>query len=74
MVLRACLGYLSGSPAEIVLVNCTLRFVNGDREAMTGLMFQVTDIAMVRDAARAKGYAVAGDSFVLGGVNFRLAA
>jgi hypothetical protein len=60
--------------AEIVLVNCTLCFVNGDSDAMNALMFQVADIAMVRDAAKVKGYAVAGDSFVLGGVNFRLAA
>jgi hypothetical protein len=59
--------------AEIVLVNCTLRFVSGDSDAMTALVFQVADIAAVRDAAKAKGYAVAGDAFLLGGVYFRLA-
>jgi cystathionine beta-lyase/cystathionine gamma-synthase len=56
-----------------VLVNCTLRFVSGDSDAMTALVFQVADIAAVRDAAKAKGYAVAGDAFLLGGVYFRLA-
>jgi hypothetical protein len=60
--------------AEIVLVNCTFRFVSGGRDAMTALTFRVADVAAVRDAAKAKGYAVAGDQFLLGGVNFRLAA
>jgi catechol 2,3-dioxygenase-like lactoylglutathione lyase family enzyme len=60
--------------AEIVLVNCTFRFVKGGSDAMTGLTFQVADIAAVRDAAKARGCAVAGDAFPLGGVNFRLAA
>jgi hypothetical protein len=60
--------------AELVLPNCTLRFVRGGSDAMTELTFQVADPVSVRDAAKAKGYAVAGDSFQLGGVNFRLAA
>jgi hypothetical protein len=60
--------------AEIALVNCTFRFVKGESDAMTGLTFQVADIDFVRDAAKAKGYAVADDSFRLGGVDFRLAA
>jgi hypothetical protein len=34
----------------------------------------VDDIAKVRDAAKAKGHAVADDSFGLGGVTFRLVA
>jgi hypothetical protein len=41
---------------------------------MSGLTFEVADIVRVRNAARAKGRAVAGDSFLLGGVTFRLAA
>jgi hypothetical protein len=41
---------------------------------MSGLTFRVTDIAKVRDAAKAKGHAVSGDSFALGGVTFRLVA
>jgi hypothetical protein len=60
--------------AEIVLPNCRFRFVRGGSDAMTALTFQVTDLAAVRDAANAKGYAVAGNQFRLGGVEFRLAA
>jgi hypothetical protein len=41
---------------------------------MSGLTFEVADIASVRDAARARGCAVSGDSFDLGGVRFHLAA
>jgi hypothetical protein len=63
-----------GDGAEIALVNCRFRFVRGERDAMTGLTFQVADIASVGDAAKAKGYAVADASFLLGGVNFRLVA
>jgi hypothetical protein len=60
--------------AEIALANCTFRFVRSGGDAMTGLTFRVADVASVRDAAKAKGYAVADDSFLLGGVSFRLAA
>jgi hypothetical protein len=63
-----------GGGAEIALVNCTFRFTEGERDAMTGLTFQVADIAAVGDAAKAKGYAVADASYLLGGVNFRLLA
>ena len=63
-----------GGDAEIALVNCTFRFVRGDSDAMTGLAFQVADVASVADAAKARGYAVVDDSFLLGGVNFRLVA
>lgn len=59
--------------AEIVLDNSTFRFVKGDCDAMIGLTFRVTDIAVVCDAAMAKGYAITDASFLLGGVNFRLA-
>ncbi len=41
---------------------------------MSGLTFKVGDVANVRDAAKAKGHAVSGDSFDLGGVTFHLAA
>jgi hypothetical protein len=60
--------------AELKLPNCSFAFVKGESEIMSGLTFKVADIAKVRDAARAKGCAVAGDSFLLGGVTFRLAA
>jgi hypothetical protein len=63
----------TGDP-ELALPNCSFRFVNGASDIMSGLTFRVGDIAKVRDAAKAKGYAVSGDEFALGGVTFRLAA
>jgi len=60
--------------AELKLPNCGFRFVKGDSEIMSGLTFEVADIAEVRDAARKRGCAVAGDSFLLGGVMFNLVA
>jgi hypothetical protein len=63
----------SGEPA-LALPNCTFRFIEGAGELMSGLTFRVADVAKVRDAARAKGHAVSGDSFFLGGVNFQLVA
>jgi hypothetical protein len=58
--------------AELVLPNARFRFVRSDAEIMSGLTFRVADVARVCDAARAKGYAVADNSFLLGGVTFRL--
>jgi hypothetical protein len=58
---------------ELALPNARFRFVRGDNEIMSGLTFRVADVAGVCDAARAKGYAVADNSFLLGGVTFRLA-
>jgi hypothetical protein len=62
-----------GNP-ELELPNASFRFVKGASDIMSGLTFRVADIARVRDAAKARGHAVAGDSFVLGGVTFRLVA
>ncbi len=62
-----------GEP-EIVLVNSRFRFRRGDRDMMSGLTFQVGDVTEVLEAAKAKGYAVDGDSFAAGGVDFHLAA
>jgi hypothetical protein len=59
---------------ELKLPNCSFRFVRGESEIMSGLTFRVGDIAAVRHAAKARGRAVSGDSFLLGGVTFRLAA
>ena len=50
------------------------RFVNGASDLMSGLTFRVGDVARVCEAAQAKGHAVSGDSFDLGGVTFHLAA
>ena len=63
----------SGEP-ELKLPNASLRFVKGANDIMSGLTFRVGDIAAVRDAARTKGRPVSGDSFLLGGVTFRLVA
>jgi hypothetical protein len=63
----------TGEP-ELKLPNCSFSFVKGASDIMSGLTFRVGDIASVRDAAKAKGHALAGDSFLLGGVTFRLVA
>ena len=60
--------------AELVLPNARFHFTAGESEIMSGLTFRVADVAKVFDAARTKGYAVADDSFQLGGVTFRLSA
>jgi hypothetical protein len=61
-----------GEP-ELKLPNGSFRFVKGESEIMSGLTFRVGDIAAVRDAAKARGHAVSGDTFALGGVTFGLA-
>ena len=63
----------NGEP-ELKLPNCTFCFVKGASDLMSALTFRVSDIAKVLDAAKAKGHDVSGDSFLLGGVSFRLAA
>ena len=60
--------------AELKLPNADFHFVKGDSEIMSGLTFRVGDVRAVRDAAKAKGYAVSGNEFFLGGVVFHLAA
>ncbi|MGN6310829.1 MAG: hypothetical protein ACTHNN_14905 [Xanthobacteraceae bacterium] len=61
----------NGDP-EIVLLNGRLRFVAGADELMTGVVMQVRDVDAVLSAAKAKGHAIDGNSFLLGGVAFRL--
>jgi hypothetical protein len=61
----------SGDP-ELKLPNASFRFVKGTSDIMSGLTFRVSDIAKVREAAKAKGHAVSGDSFELCGVTFNL--
>jgi hypothetical protein len=62
-----------GEP-ELKLPNCGFRFVGGEREIMSGLIFRVGDVAAVCRAAEARGHAVSGDQFLLGGVTFHLVA
>ena len=59
---------------ELKLPNASFRFVKGASDLMSGLTFGVADIAKVRDAAKAKGCKVSGDSFDLCGVTFSLVA
>jgi hypothetical protein len=61
-----------GGDAQLKLPNCSFRFVKGASEIMSALEFRVRDVAAVCGAARARGYAVAGSEFLLGGVSFRL--
>ena len=60
--------------AELRLPNCSFRFVEGASEIMSALDFRVGDVAEVCDAARRRGHAVSGNQFLLGGVDFRVAA
>ena len=60
--------------AELKLPNADFRFVEGDSEIMSGLMFRVRDVGAVHDAAKVKGYTVSDDSFSLAGVVFHLTA
>ncbi len=63
----------AGGTPELKLPNCAFSFITGDSEIMSGLTFRVGDVAQVLGAARARGHAVSGDSFDLGGVTFHLA-
>jgi hypothetical protein len=58
--------------AELRLPNCVFRFVAGPTEIMSALTFGVADPPAVCAAARARGYAVSGDAFAMGGVDFRV--
>lgn len=58
--------------SELKLPNATFRFVKGAGEIMSALEFRVTDPASVLHAAKARGLAVAGNEFLLGGVTFRV--
>ncbi|MDI1263637.1 MAG: hypothetical protein PS018_10315 [bacterium] len=68
------LGVAVGAGAELKLPNASFRFVKGPADLMSGLTFSVADIGRVRDAARAKGCKVSGDTFDLCGVTFSLVA
>ncbi|MCP3394032.1 hypothetical protein NLM27_35330 [Bradyrhizobium sp. CCGB12] len=63
---------IASNDAELKLPNASLRFVKGASEIMSALEFRVADVAHVLHAARAKGHAVAGNEFLLGGVTFRV--
>jgi hypothetical protein len=71
-IIGVAAGNNGDGEAELKLPNCSFTFVKGESEIMSGLTFHVTDAAMVRDAAKAKGHAVSGNEFLLGGVTFGL--
>ena len=73
-ILGIAVGNSASGAAELKLPNGVFTFVKGDSEIMSGLTFKVRDAAKVLDGAKAKGRAVSGDSFDLGGVAFRLVA
>ncbi|WP_426613004.1 hypothetical protein [Bradyrhizobium sp. McL0616] len=66
------IGVAPNGDAELKLPNATFRFVKGTSEIMSALEFRVIDLAQVLHAAKAKGLAVAGNEFLLGGVTFRV--
>jgi len=66
------IGVALNDDAELKLPNANFRFVKGSSEIMSALEFRVADVAGVLHAARAKGLAVAGNEFLLGGVTFRV--
>jgi hypothetical protein len=68
------IGVVPSGGAELKLPNATFHFVKGASEIMSALEFRVADVASVLHAAKAKGLAIAGSEFLLGGVTFRLAA
>jgi hypothetical protein len=71
-ILGIAAGTASDGAPELNLPNCSFRFVTGATEIMSGLTFRVRDVAAVSSAARTRGYAIAGDSFLMGGVTFAL--
>ena len=68
------IGVAPNGDAELRLPNATFRFVKGASEIMSALEFRVADAAQVAHTAKARGLAVAGNEFLLGGVTFRVAA
>jgi hypothetical protein len=57
---------------ELALPNVCIHVEPGERELMSSLTFRVTNRDRVTDAARARGYSVAENRFVIGGVTFAL--
>lgn len=71
-IIEVPVGRNANGEPELTFVNNTFRFINGPKEVLGGLVFKVNDVAKVKAAAAARGYAVEGNSFHICGVNFRL--
>jgi hypothetical protein len=63
---------VDGAP-ELKLPNARFRFVKDDDEIMSGLTFRVVDAAKACGAAKARGYTVSNNAFLLCGVTVQLA-
>lgn len=72
-ILGVAVSNADGAPA-LQLPNAGFRFVKGESEIMSAIDFRVGNVAAVCDAAKARGYAVTDNAFLLGGVNFRISA
>ncbi|WP_315767645.1 MULTISPECIES: VOC family protein [unclassified Bradyrhizobium] len=64
----------AGETPQIDLPNARFRFVEGDREIVSGLTFRAADARGICAAAQARGHSVVNGGFSLGGVTFRLQA
>jgi hypothetical protein len=73
-IIEVPVGKNAAGQPTLTFVNNTFRFIKGPKEVLGGLLFKVTDLAGVLEAAKARGLKVDGDSFHLCGVNFRLVA
>lgn len=71
-ILGVAVSRTDNGDAQLKLPTCSFRFVRGENEIMSALEFRVRDVAAVCDAARKRGYPVAGSEFLLGGVSFKL--
>jgi len=73
-IIEAPVGKNAAGEPTLSFVNNSFRFIKGPKEVLGGLVVKVNDVAKVREAAKARGLKVDGDSFHLCGVNFRLVA
>jgi predicted enzyme related to lactoylglutathione lyase len=71
-ILGIAVSHNAGGEPELKLPNASFRFVKGSSDLMSGLTFEVTDIAGVLDAAKTRGCTVSVNSFELCGVTFHL--
>lgn len=72
-IIEAPLGNDVGNPI-LTFEGGWIRFVEGGTECLGALVLEVSDVAETLSRAVAHGHRVEGDSFHLGGVNFRVRA
>lgn len=64
----------SDSVPSMQFEGSTIRFCSGPVDALSAILIQVQDVSATLERAIDCGYRVAGNSFHLGGVNFRVSA